>query len=51
MTGDFTASYISLMGLGEILGDDVVSITGDRRPADGYVVGRRRRTDSTSSRC
>ena len=27
MTGDFTASYISLMGLGEILGDDVVSIT------------------------
>jgi hypothetical protein len=28
MTGDFTASYISLMGLGEILGDDVVQITG-----------------------
>jgi hypothetical protein len=27
MTGDYTASYISLMGLGEILGDDVVSIT------------------------
>ena len=27
MTGDFTASYLSLMGLGEILGDDVVSIT------------------------
>jgi hypothetical protein len=28
MTSDFTASYLSLMGLGEILGDDVVSITG-----------------------
>jgi hypothetical protein len=28
MTGDFTASYLSLMGLGEILGDDVVQITG-----------------------
>jgi Hydrazine synthase alpha subunit middle domain len=28
MTGDFTASYLSLMGLGEILGDDVVKITG-----------------------
>ncbi len=28
MTGDYTASYLSLMGLGEILGDDVVSITG-----------------------
>jgi hypothetical protein len=27
MTGDFTASYISLMGLGEILGEDVVTIT------------------------
>jgi hypothetical protein len=27
MTGDFTASYLSLMGLGEILGDDVVSVT------------------------
>ena len=27
MTGDYTASYLSLMGLGEILGDDVVSIT------------------------
>ena len=24
MTGDYTASYMSLMGLGEILGDDVV---------------------------
>jgi hypothetical protein len=28
MTGDFTASYLSLMGLGEILGEDVVQITG-----------------------
>ncbi len=28
MTGDYTASYLSLLGLGEILGDDVVSITG-----------------------
>jgi hypothetical protein len=28
MTSDFTSSYLSLMGLGEILGDDVVSITG-----------------------
>ena len=28
MTGDFTASYLSLMGLGEILGDHVVQITG-----------------------
>lgn len=28
MTGDFTASYLSLMGLGEILGDDVVTISG-----------------------
>jgi hypothetical protein len=28
MTGDFTASYLSLMGLGELLGDDVVQITG-----------------------
>jgi hypothetical protein len=28
MTGDFTASYLSLVGLGEILGDDVVSVTG-----------------------
>ena len=27
MTGDFTASYLSLMGLGEILGEDVVTIT------------------------
>ena len=28
MTGAFTASYISVMGLGEILGDDAVSIQG-----------------------
>ena len=35
MTGDFTASYLSLMGLGEILGDDVVSITGTQ---PNYVV-------------
>jgi hypothetical protein len=28
MTGDYTASYLSLMGLGEIIGDDVVSVTG-----------------------
>jgi hypothetical protein len=28
MTGAFTASYISIMGLGEILGEDVVKITG-----------------------
>jgi len=28
MTGDFTASYLSIMGLGEILGEDVVTITG-----------------------
>jgi hypothetical protein len=37
MTGDFTQSYISLMGLGEILGDDVVQITGDIAAKDGYV--------------
>jgi hypothetical protein len=29
MTGDFTTSYISLMGLGEILGDDAVMITSN----------------------
>jgi hypothetical protein len=28
MTGAFTASYISVMGLGEVLGDDAVSISG-----------------------
>jgi len=31
MTGSFTASYISLFGLGELLGDDTVTIT----PPDG----------------
>jgi hypothetical protein len=36
MTGDFTASYISVMGLGEILGEDVVNITGDYK-AGGYA--------------
>lgn len=40
MGGDFTASYISLMGLGEMLGEDVVEITelhpGDYQP-NGYV--------------
>jgi hypothetical protein len=35
MTGDFTASYLSLMGLGELLGDDVVSIVGT---TPNYVV-------------
>jgi uncharacterized protein YjbI with pentapeptide repeats len=28
MTGAYTTSYITLMGLGEILGDDSVTITG-----------------------
>ena len=28
MTGDYTTSYIAIMGLGEILGDDAVTITG-----------------------
>jgi hypothetical protein len=28
MTGNFTASYLSVMGLGEILGEDVVQVTG-----------------------
>jgi len=28
MTGAYTKSYISIMGLGEILGDDTVMITG-----------------------
>ena len=36
MTGAYTASYISVMGLGEILGDDVVKITGDYNQY-GYV--------------
>ena len=36
MTADFTASYLSIMGLGEILGEDVVSITGDK-PFDSAV--------------
>jgi len=37
MTGDFTASYISLAGLGEITGEDVVTITGDQQAAQGYI--------------
>jgi hypothetical protein len=36
MTGDFTASYLSLMGLGEILGEDMVMISGDYNQY-GYV--------------
>ena len=40
MTGDYTASYLSLLGLGEILGDDVVSITGT---PPNYVVPAARR--------
>jgi hypothetical protein len=36
MTGAYTASYISIMGLGEIIGDDVVKITGDYNQY-GYV--------------
>jgi hypothetical protein len=28
MTGDFTASYLSIMGLGEIIGENVVTTTG-----------------------
>jgi hypothetical protein len=36
MTGDFTSSYLSLMGLGEILGEDVVNITGTGKP-EGYA--------------
>ena len=40
MSGDFTASYISLMGLGEMLGEDLVEIIeahpGDYK-ANGYV--------------
>jgi hypothetical protein len=37
MTGAFTASYLSIMGLGEILGDDVVTITGDYAGEYGYA--------------
>jgi hypothetical protein len=37
MTGSYSASYISVMGLGEIIGDDVVNITGDAAAANGYV--------------
>ncbi|HTA21683.1 MAG TPA: hypothetical protein VK989_20460, partial [Polyangia bacterium] len=40
MTGAYTASYISVMGLGEIIGDDVVNIinvTGDASAQYGYV--------------
>ncbi|HEY2728769.1 MAG TPA: hypothetical protein VGK52_02440 [Polyangia bacterium] len=36
MTGAYTASYISVMGLGELLGDDVVTITGGDNQY-GYV--------------
>jgi hypothetical protein len=36
MTGAYTASYISVMGLGEIIGDDVVQIMGDYNQY-GYV--------------
>ncbi|HXI57000.1 MAG TPA: hypothetical protein VNO55_13125, partial [Polyangia bacterium] len=38
MTGAFTQSYISLMGLGELLGEDVVTITGQYK-AGGYAQG------------
>jgi hypothetical protein len=37
MTGAYTASYISVMGLGEILGDHDVNITGDANAQYGYV--------------
>ena len=37
MTGAYTASYISVMGLGEIIGDDVVNITGGGGNQYGYV--------------
>jgi hypothetical protein len=36
MTGAYTASYISVMGLGEIIGEDVVKITGNYMQY-GYV--------------
>ena len=39
MTGDFTASYISLMGLGEILGDDTRHDHRHRRRPSEYVAG------------
>ncbi len=29
MTGDFSASYLSIMGLGEIIGENVVTFTGE----------------------
>ena len=49
MTGDFTASYLSLMGLGEILGDDVVT----DRPAPPKTTSRRASAHEqpASSRC
>jgi hypothetical protein len=37
MTGAYTASYISVMGLGEIIGDHMVTITGDGYSQYGYV--------------
>jgi hypothetical protein len=37
MTGDFTQSYISLMGLGEILGEDVVTVVPADYKKNGYV--------------
>jgi hypothetical protein len=37
MTGAYTASYISIMGLGEILGDHDVKITGAADAQYGYV--------------
>jgi hypothetical protein len=36
MSGDFTQSYLSIMGLGEMLGEDVVEITGDYHQ-NGYA--------------
>ena len=49
-TGDFTASYLSLMGLGEILGDDRRHLRRRRRPRS-YVAAARRRATASSSRC
>jgi hypothetical protein len=37
MTGAYSVSYISVMGLGEILGDHDVTITGDGYSQYGYV--------------